>query len=120
MTTSPAIGARSRSVAYFTGATPASFPHAGLFDYTRRGSGASPVALAGEHHFRDATNMVFADATVCDSRGIGPRTDARLGRGTSHVQQTGLGVGPYYLGHALSRPQQLGSTAEGRRASVAG
>ena len=24
-----------------------------------------------------------------------------------------------YLGHALSRPQQLGSTAEGRRTSVA-
>ena len=53
------------------------------------------------------------------SRGIGPRTDVRLGRGTSHAQQAGPGVGPYYLGHALSRPQRLGSTAEGRCPSVA-
>ena len=91
MTTSPAIGARKRQRPLWRSS------------YTRRGSGASPVALAGEH----------------SSRGIGPRTDARLGRGTSHAQQTGPGVGPYYRGHALSRPTQLGSTAEGRRASVA-
>ena len=91
MTTSPAIGALAGSKSLWGSGA-------------RRGSDASPVALAGEYF----------------SRGIGPRTDARLGRGTSHAQQAGLGVGHYYRGHALSRPQRLGSTAEGRRASVAG
>ena len=66
MTTSPAIGARGLVL------------HC-LGPGARRGSGASPVALAGEH----------------SSRGIGPRTDVRLGRGTSHAQQAGPGVGFY-------------------------
>ena len=57
------------------------------------------------------------DETTSPCQIVGPGADAvnrhvRLMRPAPH-QQT------IYLGHALSRPQQLGSTAEGRRVAVA-